>query len=132
MTSRSRVFWFPVMFLFVALCASSLVRPTALSEGSCSEKHDEWARDTLVKMESIRPGMTREELLKVFRTEGGLSTGLRRTFLSRECPYFKVDVQFRAVGRPGRDTSGRVTLEEDSRDIIIQISRPYLQFSIAD
>jgi hypothetical protein len=83
-------------------------------------------------MESIRPGMTREELMEIFRTEGGLSTGLRRTFVSRECPYFKVDVQFRAVGRPDRDSDGRVTLEEDARDIIVQVSRPYLQFSIAD
>ena len=76
--------------------------------------------------------MTREELMKVFRTEGGLSTGLHRTFVSRECPYFKVDVEFRAVGRPDRDSDGRVTLEEDARDVIVQISRPYLQFSIAD
>jgi hypothetical protein len=83
-------------------------------------------------MESIRPGMAREELMKVFRTEGGLSTGLHRTFVSRECPYFKVDVQFRAVGRPDRDSDGRVTLEEDARDIIVKISRPYLQFSIVD
>jgi hypothetical protein len=132
MTSRSTVLRFSVLFLFVTVCASSLVKPTALSQDSCCEKRDEWVRDTLAKMESIRPGMTREELMKVFRTEGGLSTALRRTFVSRECPYFKVDVQFRAVGRPDRDTDGRVTLEEDSRDTIIQISRPYLQFSIAD
>ena len=76
--------------------------------------------------------MTREELMKVFGTEGGLSTGLHRTFVSRECPYFKVDVEFRAVGRPDRDSGGRVTLEEDARDIIVKISRPYLQFSIVD
>jgi hypothetical protein len=47
-------------------------------------------------METIKPGMTREELLKVFATEGGLSTGLNRTFVSRDCPYFKVDVEFEA------------------------------------
>ena len=76
--------------------------------------------------------MTREELMKVFRTEGGLSTGLNRTFVSRGSLYFKVDVEFRAVGRPGRDSDGRVTLEEDARDIIAKISRPYLQFTIAD
>ena len=124
MTSRSTVLRFSAMFLFVTISASSLVKPTALSQDSCSEKRDEWVKDTLAKMESIRPGMTREELMRVFRTQGGLSTGLHRTFVTRECPYFKVGVQFRAVGRPDRDTDGRVTLEEDSRDIIIQISRP--------
>ncbi len=83
-------------------------------------------------MEAVRPGMTREELLKVFKTEGGLSTGLHRTFVSQDCPYFKVDVDFEAVGRPDQGEDGRVTLEEDSRDIIVKVSRPYLQFTIAD
>ena len=68
----------------------------------------------------------------LFTTEGGLSTGLRRTFVSRDCPYFKVDVEFQAVGRPDRDGNGRVTLVEDGQDIIQKISRPYLQFTIAD
>jgi hypothetical protein len=48
--------------------------------------------------------------------EGGLSTGLQRTFVSRDCRYFKVDVEFRAVGRPDRP-------REDSWDIILKISR---------
>jgi hypothetical protein len=52
--------------------------------------------------------------------------------VSRECPYFKVDVEFQAVGRPDRDGSGRVTLVEDGRDLISKISKPYLQFKIAD
>ena len=73
-----------------------------------------------------------KDLLEVFTTEGGLSTGLQRTFVRQECPYFKVDVQFKAVGRPNRDPEGRITLDEDNRDIIVQISRPYLQFSIYD
>ena len=133
MTSSSMLLRFFAILLFVTLCASGLAKSRAFSpKDSCSEKRDEWVRDTLAKMESIKPGMTREELIKVFRTEGGLSTGLHRTFVSRECPYFKVDVEFRAVGRPGRDGDGRVTLEEDARDIIVKISRPYLQSPIAD
>jgi hypothetical protein len=103
MTSHSMVLRFSAVFLFVSLCASSVVKPKARSpQDSCSEQRDEWVRDTLAKMESIKQGMAREELMKVFRTEGGLSTGLRRTFVSRECPYFKVDVEFRAVGQAGQ------------------------------
>ena len=83
-------------------------------------------------MQSIKPGMTREALLKVFTTEGGLSTGLHRTYVYSECPYFKVDVQFQAIGRPDRDGDGRVTLIEDRHDIIVKISQPYLQFSTVD
>jgi hypothetical protein len=50
--------------------------------------------------------VTRKDLLVVFTTEGGLSTGLRRTYVSRDCPYFKVDVEFEAVGRPNRNEEG--------------------------
>ena len=68
----------------------------------------------------------------MFVTEGGLSTGLQRTYASRQCPYFKVDVKFRAVGRPDRDRNERVTLVEDNRDVITSISEPYLQFAVSD
>jgi hypothetical protein len=94
--------------------------------------HAAWVADALKRIQTITPGMTRQQLLTVFTTEGGLSTGLQRTFVSRDCPYFKVDVQFEAVGRPSHDVDGRVTLVEGREDRIVRISRPYLQFTIAD
>ena len=102
------------------------------SQDPCAQTHGAWVTHTLQKMETIKPGMTREDLLMVFTTEGGLSTGLHRTFVSRDCPDFEVDVEFEAVGRPNRDKEGRVTLDEASRDIVVKVSRPYLQFSITD
>jgi hypothetical protein len=98
----------------------------------CGDDRRAWVGRSLIKMEEIKPGMTRKDLLKVFTTQGGLSTGLQRTFASRDCPYFQVDVEFRAVGRPNRDPDGRVTLIEDDRDVIISISRPYLDFFHTD
>jgi hypothetical protein len=83
-------------------------------------------------MATIQIGMTRADLLKVFTTEGGLSTGLSRTYVSRDCPYFKVDVEFEAVGRPDRNADGRVTLVEDPADRIVKKSRPYLQRVVMD
>jgi hypothetical protein len=91
-----------------------------------------WVAEVLKRMETIKSGMTRKTLLTVFTTEGGLSTGLQRTFVSRDCPYFKVDVEFQAVGRPNRDENGRVTLVEGNEDIILKVSTPYLQFSVMD
>jgi hypothetical protein len=101
-------------------------------EDQASQEHVAWVVEVLERMQAIIPGMTREALYRVFTTEGGLSTGLRRTFVSRDCPYFKVDVEFQAVGRREKDADGRVTLVEDDRDLIHEISRPYLQFSIMD
>lgn len=117
----------------IALWASSSVRPiNHASHESCADDRNIWVARALEQMEAVKSGMAREDLLKTFTTEGGLSTGLHRTFVSRDCPYFKVDVEFKPVGRSDRDGNGRVTLEEDPRDIIVEISRPYLQFSIND
>ena len=44
----------------------------------------------------------------------------------------KVDVEFKAVGRPSRDEEGRVTLVEGDDDVIERISAPYMQLSIMD
>lgn len=112
-------------FALLFLCATAAVTAT-------SENHTEWVARTLTRMLTIKPGMTRSDLLKVFTTEGGLSTGLQRTFVSRDCPYFKVDVEFKAVGRRNRDREGRVTLVEDGRDVIVRISKPYLDFAVMD
>ncbi len=83
-------------------------------------------------MQIIKLGATRQTLLTVFTTEGGLSTGLQRTFVSRDCPYFKVNVEFQAVGRSDRDGDGRVTLVEGNEDIIIKLSPFYLEFNVMD
>lgn len=123
-------------FLGLALLSSAIITGAVLAqgkpEGATQREHVVWVAEALKRMQTVKPGMTRTDLLKVFTVEGGLSTGLRRTFISRECPYFKVDVEFKAVGRPDRDADGRVTLVEGNRDIIVKISRPYLQFSVAD
>jgi hypothetical protein len=101
-------------------------------QGRTEADHITWVADALTRMQTIKVGMSRRELLTVFTTEGGLSTGLHRTFVSRDCPYFKVDVEFEAVGRPGRDADGRVTLIQAEEDRIVSMSRPYLQFRIMD
>jgi hypothetical protein len=102
------------------------------NQEQCSQDRQAWVAQALQKMEIIQPGMTRKDLLKVFTTQGGFSNRLRRTYVSHDCPYFKIDVEFEAVGRPNRDKDGRVTVVEDSRDVIVKVSRPYLQFSITD
>jgi len=118
----------------VAVSGAISFRPTEETSRvqALDKDHTAWVGESLKRMQTIKPGMTRTDLLKVFATEGGLSTGLQRTFVSQDCPYFKVDVEFEAVGRPSRDANGRVTLVEGNHDIIVKISRPYLQFSIMD
>ena len=102
------------------------------AEEQASHQYTAWVGRSLKQMQSVKVGMTRADLLKLFTTEGGLSTGLRRTYVFRECPYFKVDVEFKPVGRPTRDAEGRVTLVESGGDLIESISKPYLGWSVTD
>ena len=118
--------------IVIGAAVGSTLVGAARSQPTMREDHVAWVAEGLKRMQTIKPGMTRKELLLVFTTEGGLSTPLRRTFVSRDCPYFKVDVEFEAVGRPSRDSDGRVTMVEGDQDRIIEISRPYLQFSVLD
>jgi hypothetical protein len=54
---------------------------------------------------------------------------MQRTFVSRDCPYFKVNVGFRRAVENDKQTDW---LRELADDVITTISEPYLQFSIMD
>jgi|SRR3982751_3435308 hypothetical protein len=115
--------------LFILLLA---VMPLPAQNPRGQQEQTKWIADSLKEIQTIKVGMTRGDLLKVFTTEGGLSTGLSRTYVYRQCSYIKVDVEFTAVGRPARDANGRVTLVEANEDVIKTISRPYLAWMILD
>jgi hypothetical protein len=85
--------------------------------------HVQWVANALKDMEAIKVGMTRRELLRVFTTEGGISTPSKRRYVYRSCPLFKVDVEFQ-VG------AGRA--EQSPDDLITGISKPYLERMILD
>lgn len=89
-----------------------------------TRQHAAWVLESLVRMETIKPGMTRAVLFKVFTEEGGLYSRTTGHYVLRDCPYFKVDVEFEPVG-PG--TIGRTVAEGSDSDIIKTISRPYIQ-----
>ena len=78
----------------------------------------------LMESSKITPGTTRAELLKIFTTEGGLSTAKNRTYVHRRCPYIKVDVEF-TLSEPEQSV-----VEERPTDTISKISRLYLGWGI--
>jgi hypothetical protein len=88
--------------------------------------HTKWVEKSLEEMQTIKVGMTRGQLLKVFTEEGGLSSRTTQTFVYRDCPYFKVDVVFKPVGKL-QDKLSKV-----AKDKIATISKPYLAWSIED
>ena len=111
----------------LASAAPMLPGPSA-QEGAARLKsaREEWVLRSLQEMTEVKAGMTRADLLKVFAEEGGLSTRTQRTYVYRGCPYFKVDVKFEAVGNAGE------RLAESPEDRIVEISKPYIGYSVLD
>jgi hypothetical protein len=124
-----RRFFVLLLLSIIVIGGSAFVRPMqSASSDPCTQDHAAWLKQVLERMETIKPGMTRWDLLQVFRTEGarqtfrmeGAPAVLRETFVSQDCPYFKIDVEF-------QPTFGVL-----NRDVIVKVSKPYVQFSTAN
>jgi hypothetical protein len=109
------------LLCIIAVSAVAQSNPTG-STSEIDSEHAKWIDSAMLSMQTIKVGMTRAELLTVFTTEGGISTTSQRTYVYQHCPYIKVDVKFAAASRD----------EELPTDKIVEISRPYLDWSYAD
>ena len=98
--------------------------PTSESRGTGA--HTEWVAKSLKEMETIKVGMSRADLLRVFKEEGGISTRAWRRYAYRDCPYVKIDVEFEPVG----EVEDKVS--QSPQDKIAKISKPFLEWSITD
>jgi hypothetical protein len=76
--------------------------------------------------DSLKPGMTRFDVLKQFAEEGGLSTRTQHTYVYRGCPYIKITVKF----SPDPGTESRS--EELPQDKIVEVSEPFLAWGAND
>jgi hypothetical protein len=85
-----------------------------------------WIAKSLREIQTIKPGMTREGLLKVFEAEGGISSRTTQRFAYRACPYIKVDVTFEPVGKPDDKRT------KELKDKVSKISKPFLEAPILD
>jgi hypothetical protein len=123
----------PFIFMLMMIVAAGL----ALAQTGRTAKPDNlgektaWVARSLAEMKTVKAGMTRGELLRVFREEGGLSTATRRTYAYRDCVYIKTDVEF-SPATPRRDPDGADRPVEADADVIASISKPYLDWPIAD
>jgi hypothetical protein len=114
-------------FVWIGVAAGqSPVKPLA-ADPALTRSMDQVLKD----VSSIQSGMTRAELLRVFTTEGGLSTRDEQRYVYRRCPLIKVMVSFRRPADADDDWGGAPE-EERAGDIIQSISKPFLEYSITD
>ena len=122
MKSLVALAFFCVMFAATSLSQSRQERQSP----GFDEEHTEWIASALRSIQAIKVGMTRSDLMKVFTTEGGLefknTTTSQKTYVYRKCPHIKVDVKL-AIASPNEDLP---------TDKITEISRPYLEWTVAD
>jgi hypothetical protein len=94
-------------------------------EPRVNQEHAKWIASVMDSIHTIKPGMTRQDLVKLFTTEGGAFNRRQRTYVYRECSYIKVAVKFQPIDDPQAFT-------EMSTDKIVSISDPFLQYNTVD
>ena len=112
-----------LLAMLIVACLTVFARSGAQSQDA--KTHCEWIAQSLREMETIKVGMTRADLLRVFREEGGLSTRTQRQYVYRESLYIKVAVEFEPV-----ETTG--VFPENGKDKIVRISHPFIEWSVID
>ena len=119
---------FFLVFILTFAYASNATAQTTPSD----VEHTEWIAKVLKDVRTIKIGMTRGEMRKVFGEEGGLSTTSRRTYVYLGSRYIKVDFEFEPRGPEIKDSDGEYRRPESDLDVIKKMSKPYLEFSRMD
>lgn len=115
-----------VTALLCALLVFAARSTSTARNGDARSERIAWVARCMKQIQTVQPGMKRKEMEKVLTTEGGLYSPTTGHYVSRECPYFKVDVEFAAKrGKDGRMFSG-------AEDKITKVSRPYMEWEIDD
>ena len=118
-----------VLVMTVAGVPAQETLTDAQSRTLINQEHTQWIDQVMRSIATIKPGMTRKDLVRVFKQEGGLSTRTRKKYVYKHCPYIKVDVEF----SPASDMdANQDAATEKPEDRIVRISRPYLEYSITD
>jgi hypothetical protein len=106
-----------------------LAAATTVGGRASCEDHAAWVARVLEHMKTIKPGMTRGDMAKVFTLGGGMSMRLQCRYTSRECSYFHVDVTLREARRSRINAPAE---SENPGDVILTISQPYLTYEVME
>lgn len=111
-----------VLLAAIALGAGAQAPTDVLSNGlvPAAQDHTAWISGILRTIQTVRPGMTRRDVERLFIPDGGLSSGAPSIYVFRECLFIKVQVDFRPTLKNG-------VWGGSADDVIVKISRPYLE-----
>ena len=89
------------------------------------ESHNDWLAHSLSEIQTVKVGMKRRDVLRLFTTEGGFSSSTSKKYVYKGSLYIKVDIQFQSAGPTANP-------RESLDDEIVQISKPYLEYPVSD
>jgi hypothetical protein len=79
----------------VILCIACALLTISTTPGPQSDRsHNQWLQERYFEAISIKEGMTRADLIKVFRMDGGLQPFLPTRYVLKSSSLIKVDVEF--------------------------------------
>jgi hypothetical protein len=113
-------------------CLASALGAGALRLGAAEDDHRRWLAERYAEAVSVRPGMSRRDLRRLFRPDGGLQTIPSGRYVLKSCPLIKVEVKF-ALPEGASPTDSRDENEGiDARLEITEVSKLYLEPEAAD
>ncbi len=94
------------------------------TENKQADKKDcEFIEQSMEEIKTIKVGMKRKDLNRIFRQDGGISGMTEQRFVYEKCQFIKVDVKFEPI-----DKSNKFS-DNNPEDKIIAISKPYTKTS---
>lgn len=90
------------------------------------QAHQQWLEERYKDATSIKPGMTRADLLKLFIEDGGLQSIPAGRYVLKTCQLIQIEVKF--------DTKYGVAYKPvpDESLKIVEVSKPYLERMASD
>jgi|SRR5436853_5325851 hypothetical protein len=117
---KNALIWVACLLIF------SVAATYSPGQVASSPSPDQWLQDKYREATSIKAGMSREDLLKVFMEDGGLNTIPATRYVLRSCHLIKVEVAFNTE-------YGQAYKEKPDRELKIgRISKPYLENMFID
>ena len=90
------------------------------------QAHQQWLEERYKEATSIKAGMTRADLLRVFEEDGGLQTIPAGRYVLKSCRLIQIEVKF--DGKYGVDYKPM----PDEKLKIVEVSKPYLERMAVD
>jgi len=86
-----------------------------------NKAHQQWLEERYKEATSIKPGMTRADLMKLFMEDGGFQGAHARPYVLKSCFLIKIEVKFdKPYGFDSRSVP-------DNEFKIVDVSKPYLE-----